>query len=94
MKCNCEECQGNGTVPCPECDGQGTYEGSIEKITLVKTMENYDELAELQKDAKRVTRQAERLMEMNPARKESYTEQLKGCLSVINGQAEKATKRK
>ncbi len=55
-------------------------------------MKNYFELVELQKDAKRVIRQAARLIEINPTRKTSYAEQLKGCLFVINGQADKLAK--
>jgi len=39
MKCECRECRGSGEIPCPECDGQGTYEGSIETIT-VRVVEN------------------------------------------------------
>ena len=57
-------------------------------------MHNYDELMALKRDASRVKRQAERLSEINPARKESYAAQLNGCLLVINGLAEKAAKRK
>ncbi len=94
MKCQCEECNGSGTIECPECNGKGEWEGSIENITLEKSMHNYDELLALKRDASRVKRQAERLSEINPARKESYAEQLKGCLFIINGQAEKAAKRK
>ena len=94
MKCQCEECRGRGTIECPECNGRGEWDGSIENITLEKSMHNYDELLELQRDAKRVIRQAQRLTELNPQRGDSYSEQLKGCLFVINGQAEKAAKRK
>jgi len=93
MKCNCETCKGNGNIPCPDCNGQGEYDGNIERIVLVKTMKNYSELLELQQDAIRVRVQAERLMELNPSRKDSYSEQLDGCLSVINKQADKVAKR-
>lgn len=94
MKCNCEECGGTGTIECPECNGVGEWEGNIETIKLEKTMHNYAELKALKQDANRCKRQAERLTEMNPDRKDSYAAQLKGCLFVINGQAEKAAKRK
>lgn len=93
MKCTCQECNGNGEIPCPECDGQGTYEGSIETITLEKTVKNYDELSAIQRDAKRVIRQAAQLKAMKPERSESYDTQLKATLFVINGQAEAAAKR-
>jgi hypothetical protein len=88
MKCQCEECRGEGTITCPDCNGQGEYEGRIENIVLVSTMYNYEELKELQKDASRVIRQAARLKELNPARAESYTCQLKATLYNINAQAE------
>jgi RecJ-like exonuclease len=94
MKCQCEECQGRGTITCPECNGRGELDCSIEIIALKKSMHNYDELLELQRDAMRVIRQAQRLAELNPQRSESYYEQLKGCLFVINSQAEKAAKLK
>ena len=81
-------------VNCTECDGRGTWIGSIETITLDRAMDKYDELLELQKDAKRVIRQASKLKELRPERSQSYDEQLRGCLFVINGQAEKVTSQK
>jgi DnaJ-class molecular chaperone len=93
MKCQCDECRGEGKITCPECGGQGTYEGTIEKITLISNMRNYEELKELQKDASRVIRQAARLKELNPARSDSYDAQLEATLFVINGQAEIAAKK-
>ena len=93
MKCQCEKCRGRGTIECPDCHGRGEWECSIERCTLEKSMPNYDELMELQRDANRVILQAQRLTELNPQRGDSYSEQLKGCLFVINGQAEKAAKR-
>lgn len=94
MKCTCETCKGEGTIDCPDCDGAGAWNASIEHVTLTKSMSNFDELVALQADAKRVILQANRLTELNPARKESYAAQLKGCLSVINIQAHQAAKRK
>lgn len=93
MKCTCEECNGSGTIPCPECDGKGDYSGSIERIQLERGMHNYDELVALQKDAKRVISQAERLKALNPQRADSYAAQLSATLFVINGQAEEAAKK-
>ena len=93
MKCECRECRGSGEIPCPECDGQGTYEGSIETITLEKTADNYDELVEIQRDARRVIRQTAQLKAMKPERAESYDAQLRATLFVINGQAEAVAKR-
>jgi hypothetical protein len=63
-------------------------------MTLESSMHNYEELVQLQADAKRCIRQAERLKELNPSRAGSYSEQLLGCLSVINKQADKAANRK
>jgi hypothetical protein len=57
-------------------------------------MHNYEELIELQKDARRVIRQAERLKIMNPNRSDSYEAQLKATLFVIDGQADAAAKKK
>lgn len=94
MKCECEECEGTGEIECPECEGQGTFEGSIETIYLEKSVNNYEELSELQKDAKRVIRQAAQLKQMNPARAESYDAQLKATLAVINQEADEEAKRK
>jgi len=94
MKCHCQECGGTGQVDCPECSGQGEWDGSIELIKLDKSVHNYEELKELQRDAQRCVQQAERLKAMKPERASSYAAQLKGCLFVINGQAEAAAKRK
>jgi DnaJ-class molecular chaperone len=98
MKCECEECRGTGRIECPECNGRGQWarpmDSGIEHLKLERSMHNYEELVELQKDAKRCMKQAAKLSELNPARKDSYAEQLRGCLFVINGQAEKAAKRK
>lgn len=93
MKCQCSKCRGSGLIPCPECDGEGTYDGSIEAVTLPKTAKNYAELAELQKDAKRAIRQTALLKSINPARAASYDAQLEATLRVINSQAEDAAKR-
>lgn len=93
MKCDCQECNGRGEITCPECDGQGTHERAIEDATLEKTVKNYDELLVIQRDAKRVIRQAAQLKVMNPERAESYDAQLKATLFVINKQAEAAVGR-
>lgn len=94
MKCECKTCRGNGEIPCPKCDGAGTYYGDIQSFKLERNMQNYEELIELQKDAKRVIRQAGRLIEMKPDREESYNAQLKATLFVINSQADRAAKKK
>src|SRR5438477_12945317 len=88
MRCECSFCRGSGEITCPECDGKGVYIGSIESLKLERSFKNYDELIEFQKDAKRVILQAERLKAMKPERAESYNEQLRGALIIINWQAE------
>ena len=57
-------------------------------------MHNYEELKQLQRDASRVIRQAARLKELNPTRADSYQDQLKAALFVINGQAEAVASKK
>ena len=92
MKCKCKNCQGSGQVDCNQCDGTGVSEDSIEKAVLNKNMENYDELKELQADARRVIGQATELSKINPGRAGAYADQLKGCLFIINGQVERVMK--
>ena len=93
MRCVCEECRGDGTITCPECDGVGGINGDIQNITLYRNIKNYNELVEIQKDARRVVKQAERLKIINPRRSESYEAQLKATLLVINAEADKAAKK-
>lgn len=92
MRCQCEECGGDGTITCPECDGEGFQSGDIQNITIRRSVEHYDELIELQCDAKRVIEQAERLKIIKPHRSASYEAQLKATLFVINEQADKLVK--
>lgn len=92
MNCFCKHCDGDGTIECPECDGRGEWECGIAEAELNPSMHNFNELSELKRDVKRVTKQAERLIELNPSRKESYLAQLEGCLKIIDEQAEKAAK--
>jgi ABC-type Zn uptake system ZnuABC Zn-binding protein ZnuA len=89
MKTNCDCCNGSGTVVCPECDGLGNYEEGIEDIMLDKKDPNYNELLELQLDARRVIAQAKILIEQKPSRKESYEAQLDATLKELNDQATK-----
>ena len=93
MKTSCQRCDGNGEIQCPECGGNGELETDIEKMTLRVDMENYIQLLEFQNDARRVIRQCRDLSTINPSHSKSYEEQLAGCLSIINRQAEKAQRR-
>ena len=92
MKCNCERCEGNGQITCLDCDGQGTVDQGIEFVDLKPQMTGYAELVELQKDARRVRRQAEQLIAANPARRDSYAAQLESCLKEIDAQANRELK--
>ena len=95
MRCTCKECHGTGKTTCYECDGLGETGKNIEETILdPRFHKNYSELVELQRDAKRCIKQAAELCEVNPSRKQSYNEQLKGCLEIINQQATKAYKSK
>ena len=88
MKFTCDECNGSGHISCPGCDGDGTVKGGIDKVRLLSGMPHYDELKELQSDARRVIRQAARLKELNPKYAKNYDEQLKATLDTIECQAE------
>lgn len=94
MNCECEACHGTGEVKCYECNGNGTRDNDIQNVKLEPSMHNYKELVELQKDARRAMNQAARLNKLNPSRIDSYQQQLVATLSVINKQADKASKAK
>ena len=94
MRIECEQCRGDGEIPCPECNGSGGLHGDIESMRLNRSMKNYAELRECQKDAQRVIGQAERLKQLRPSRASSYDAQLTATLSVINREAERLTDRK
>lgn len=86
--CRCPDCRGTGE--CAQCKGSGKLGASIENVTLNKDSAFYPELSELQKDAKRVIRQASELTKMNPKRAGSYRIQLESTLKSINLLAEEA----
>lgn len=90
MNCRCDTCRGSGE--CPDCDGNGVTKTLIQYAALTTGMKNYDELVELKKDAHRVQRQANMLIEINPLRAESYRSQLDACLFAINQQANELSK--
>ena len=94
MKCKCKECLGSGAVECPECDGSGELDGGIETAKVEKWMNGYEDLLDLQSDARRVINQAKRLTELKPHHREVYAQQLQSVLLVINRQAEEVAKRK
>lgn len=88
MKCTCKECHGSGAIECPDCSGTGTYEHGIDSVKLDRESGNFGELSELQKDARRVIRQAEQLAKLKPERSERYKKQLSAVLRSINKQAD------
>jgi hypothetical protein len=93
MNHKCETCDGTGE--CPECQGSGKIQGlPIEQMRLDKWEKHYEELKELQADAKRVIRQAEELTALKPDRADLYRGQLAVCLLKINRQAEKVVRGK
>jgi hypothetical protein len=94
MKCSCDYCGGTGRVSCYECGGQGEWEGGIETIKLDRCDKHFEELSELQRDARRVNDQAKRLKELRPHRAQSYDEQLEATLVIINHQADELSKKK
>jgi len=94
MKCSCLYCGGTGQVTCDECNGEGELDGDLATMKLDRHLNNYEELVELQKDAQRVIKQAERLKELRPHRSESYGEQLRATLLNINEQAERAAQKR
>jgi hypothetical protein len=65
----------------------------IQYAEIDAEMDHHEELLELQKDALRVIKQSERLIEMKPERKRSYEQQLAGTLHVINTQANELQKK-
>lgn len=90
MKCECDECEGTGTIECPECEGTGGVEGHIDQIPLDKRMRAYDVLLELQEDARRAKVAAARLAAMKPEHAASYEAQLKGTLRELDRMADAA----
>lgn len=88
MNCTCKNCQGTGEVPCFECHGDGYYEITIENATLDKDMPHYQELLDLQADARAARTATARLKELNFFAVESYEAQFKTTLASINRQAD------
>jgi len=88
MKCDCDECQGNGKVTCHNCGGSGKAVTCIERMQLYPKMPNFKELSDLKADVSLARTQAERLCALKPHRSESYESQLKAVLKDIDRQAQ------
>lgn len=94
MKCTCSTCNGSGRVQCYDCDGSGYDEISIRYKKLSCLDKHFEELSELQKDAKRIASQADRLKLLRPNRAKSYERQYEVTLAEIDRQADEISKRK
>ena len=92
MICRCDTCKGAGSVQCDDCNGLGEFESEIETAVLDKSSPDYEQLKELQGDARRVISQARRLTALKPERAAAYADQLACCLRGINAQAAKVEK--
>lgn len=89
MKCECEYCGGDGVVECDDCNGEGEFDYAIQVAPLNESHPKYDDLLQLQSDAKRVIEQCEELKKMRPDRIDSFNQQLIVTLKEINRQADK-----
>jgi DnaJ-class molecular chaperone len=89
MKCACKRCDGAGTIECPVCEGSGTCESGIEVAKLRDSMDHFDELKELQEDARRVLKQCDRIKILNPKYAKQYESQRDELLVMINACADK-----
>jgi len=94
MMCECERCDGLGQVECPKCGGDAEQYECISTTKLSPYHPDFEELNELQKDAKRCERDMRRLIDLKPARADSYKQQLRAVLNVLNEEADRIVKRK
>ena len=92
MKCDCDECGGKGVIECDQCHGSGRVVRSIEFAAIPVSHKHERELFALKSDATRVRKDHAKLCELTPSREQSYTDQLKGALTIIEGQADKLIK--
>lgn len=89
MKCQCEYCGGDGVVECDDCNGKGETDYTIQDAPLNGLHPKYEELFQLQLDARRAIAQCEELKKMRPDRIDSFNQQLFVTLKEINRQADK-----
>jgi DnaJ-class molecular chaperone len=88
MKCECEQCNGLGTIPCEECSGTGQNEVSVLDYTIPKDHDAFEALSELKSDAIRIEDQFRRLVEMKPACRKSYQRQRESVILELEHLAE------
>lgn len=94
MMCICERCDGLGQIECPKCGGDAEQYECISTAKIDPYVSNADEIMAIQNDARRCERDMRRLIELNPAREQSYRQQLKAVLNVLNEEADRIVKRK
>lgn len=87
MKCECEECDGTGSVKCQECGGTGKVEVAWINAPIPKNHTHRAELEALKQDVQRVRKQAQELRTLNPSRSGSYSEQEIATIASIERQA-------
>lgn len=96
MKCDCDNCGGEGMVPCVECDGSGTIETSILRVDIkgIRRLSNEDaeSLLAIQADAIHCMGQAARLKELNSKASASYDQQLTQTLETLEKKASELLK--
>jgi len=92
LECQCERCNGFGTIDCPDCDGLG--ELGLEAITLPESDPRHAELERLKEDAERVEDAERRLSAMKPEHEASYRRQAEATLRVIEAEIEDLLKQR
>ena len=89
MNCECEACNGEGTIVCDDCGGSGSVKRHIHSVVFDPTGKNYEKLILLQKDAVRVIKQCDELKILRPNSIDSLNQQLVATLNEIERQANK-----
>ena len=93
MKCECEECGGDGVIECPECEGSGYFDFSILDAPPEKGVRNFEALLNCHLAAVTARRQAAELIKLKPEHTASYERQLKQTLERIEREAEEIQKK-
>lgn len=88
MKCECDECGGEGMIECPECEGDGYFNFSILDAPPEKGVKHFEALLNCHLAAVTARRQAAELIKLKPEHTESYRIQLKQTLERIEREAD------
>lgn len=86
MKCNCELCDGTGSVSCPECAGTGYLDMGVVDVPPAKDHKHFAPLMELHKTAQKAKRDAAFLIVLKPEHQSSYEDQLRQTLERIEAE--------